>query len=95
MRSKQILKISGWDSLITSELGTLKSWFWLCFLPVLLSAVLMKDVREIFNLGFSLNFYMFQGGTNFGLIGGAQSAEGYTPVVTSYGEYWSSELPPT
>lgn len=55
----------------------------------------MKDVREIFNLGFSLNFYMFQGGTNFGLIGGAQSAEGYTPVVTSYGEYWSSELPPT
>nr|AAQ14480.1 beta-galactosidase-like protein isoform 1 [Rattus norvegicus] len=46
--------------------------------------MLMKDVREIFNLGFSLNFYMFQGGTNFGLIGGAQSAEGYTPVVTSY-----------
>ncbi|XP_034366624.1 beta-galactosidase-1-like protein 2 [Arvicanthis niloticus] len=46
--------------------------------------MLMKDVREMFILGFSLNFYMFQGGTNLGLIGGAQSSEGYTPVVTSY-----------
>ncbi|XP_031199680.1 beta-galactosidase-1-like protein 2 [Mastomys coucha] len=46
--------------------------------------ILMKNVREIFNLGFSLNFYMFQGGTNFGLIGGSESSEGHTPVVTSY-----------
>ncbi|GAB1293989.1 Beta-galactosidase [Apodemus speciosus] len=46
--------------------------------------MLMKDVREMFNLGFSLNFYMFQGGTNFGLIGGAQFLRGYMPVVTSY-----------
>uniref|UniRef100_A0A8C6HR88 Beta-galactosidase n=1 Tax=Mus spicilegus TaxID=10103 RepID=A0A8C6HR88_MUSSI len=46
--------------------------------------MLLKDIREMFHLGFSLNFYMFQGGTNFGLIGGAQSSEGYKPVVTSY-----------
>ncbi|XP_052045347.1 beta-galactosidase-1-like protein 2 [Apodemus sylvaticus] len=46
--------------------------------------MLMKDVREMFRLGFSLNFYMFQGGTNFGLIGGAHFSQGYMPVVTSY-----------
>ncbi|CAO2635705.1 Beta-galactosidase-1-like protein 2 [Lemmus lemmus] len=46
--------------------------------------MLMKDVREMFVLGFSFNFYMFQGGTNFGFIGGASSSNGYLPVVTSY-----------
>ncbi|XP_059122712.1 beta-galactosidase-1-like protein 2 [Peromyscus eremicus] len=46
--------------------------------------ILMKDVREMFILGFSFNFYMFHGGTNFGFIGGAQSSDGYQPVVTSY-----------
>ncbi|XP_035299445.1 beta-galactosidase-1-like protein 2 isoform X2 [Cricetulus griseus] len=46
--------------------------------------MLMKDVREMFLLGFSFNFYMFHGGTNFGFIGGAQSSHGYQPVVTSY-----------
>ncbi|XP_051012758.1 beta-galactosidase-1-like protein 2 [Acomys russatus] len=63
--------------------------------------MLTKDVHEMFNLGFSLNFYMFQGGTNFGFIGGAQSSNGYQPVVTSYdysalltesGEYTSEYL---
>uniref|UniRef100_A0A8C2MSW9 Beta-galactosidase n=1 Tax=Cricetulus griseus TaxID=10029 RepID=A0A8C2MSW9_CRIGR len=48
--------------------------------------MLMKDVREMFLLGFSFNFYMFHGGTNFGFIGGAQSSHGYQPVVTSYGK---------
>ncbi|CAH6858790.1 Bin2a [Phodopus roborovskii] len=46
--------------------------------------MLMKDVKEMFPLGFSFNFYMFHGGTNFGFIGGAQSSNGYLPVVTSY-----------
>ncbi|XP_060232995.1 beta-galactosidase-1-like protein 2 [Meriones unguiculatus] len=46
--------------------------------------LLRKDVFEMFSLGFSLNFYMFQGGTNFGFMGGAQSSNGYQPVVTSY-----------
>lgn len=32
----------------------------------------MKDVHEMFNLRFSLNFYMFHGGTNFGFIGGGK-----------------------
>ncbi|XP_040586020.1 beta-galactosidase-1-like protein 2 isoform X2 [Mesocricetus auratus] len=46
--------------------------------------MLMKDVHEMFILGFSFNFYMFHGGTNFGFIGGAQSSNRYLPVVTSY-----------
>nr|XP_015850935.2 beta-galactosidase-1-like protein 2 [Peromyscus maniculatus bairdii] len=46
--------------------------------------MLMKDVREMFTFGFSFNFYMFHGGTNFGFIGGAESSDGYLPVVTSY-----------
>ena len=49
--------------------------------------MLLTDVREMFILGFSFNFYMFQGGTNFGLMGGASSSNGYLPVVTSYGKY--------
>ncbi|XP_046494228.1 beta-galactosidase-1-like protein 2 [Equus quagga] len=48
--------------------------------------VLMKDVREMFNLRFSLNFYMFHGGTNFGFMGGAASLQNYLPMVTSYGK---------
>ncbi|XP_062054464.1 beta-galactosidase-1-like protein 2 [Lepus europaeus] len=46
--------------------------------------VLMKDVREMFNLKFSLNFYMFHGGTNFGFMGGAKILDNYCPAVTSY-----------
>jgi hypothetical protein len=47
----------------------------------------MKDVRELVKLRFSLNFYMFHGGTNFGFIGGAESLNGYHSVVTNYGKY--------
>ncbi|KAM5183614.1 beta-galactosidase-1-like protein 2 [Callospermophilus lateralis] len=46
--------------------------------------MLLKDVREMLKLRFSLNFYMFHGGTNFGFMGGAQHLNGYYPVVTSY-----------
>uniref|UniRef100_A0A8C8YYE5 Beta-galactosidase n=1 Tax=Prolemur simus TaxID=1328070 RepID=A0A8C8YYE5_PROSS len=46
--------------------------------------VLMKDVHEMFKLRFSLNFYMFHGGTNFGFMGGAASLNTYLPMVTSY-----------
>ncbi|XP_073922411.1 beta-galactosidase-1-like protein 2 [Castor canadensis] len=46
--------------------------------------LLMKDVRELVKLRFSLNFYMFHGGTNFGFIGGAESLNGYHSVVTNY-----------
>uniref|UniRef100_A0A8C8YSX9 Beta-galactosidase n=1 Tax=Prolemur simus TaxID=1328070 RepID=A0A8C8YSX9_PROSS len=49
-----------------------------------LYAVLMKDVHEMFKLRFSLNFYMFHGGTNFGFMGGAASLNTYLPMVTSY-----------
>ncbi|KAM9659025.1 beta-galactosidase-1-like protein 2 [Trichechus inunguis] len=49
-----------------------------------LKNVLMKDVREMFKLRFSLNFYMFHGGTNFGFMGGAMSSKNYVSMVTSY-----------
>ncbi|KAM6173399.1 beta-galactosidase-1-like protein 2 [Erethizon dorsatum] len=49
--------------------------------------VLMKDVREMFKLRFSLNFYMFHGGSNFGFMGGAEpSDDGYLPAVASSGK---------
>ncbi|KFO37315.1 Beta-galactosidase-1-like protein 3 [Fukomys damarensis] len=46
--------------------------------------VLMKDVHEMLKLRFSLNFYMFHGGTNFGFMGGAESLDVNLPAVTSY-----------
>ncbi|XP_012584806.1 PREDICTED: beta-galactosidase-1-like protein 2 [Condylura cristata] len=46
--------------------------------------MLMKDVHEMLNLQFSVNFHMFHGGTNFGFMGGARLAESFLPVVTSY-----------
>ncbi|XP_006150056.1 beta-galactosidase-1-like protein 2, partial [Tupaia chinensis] len=46
--------------------------------------MLKKDVQEMFKLRFSLNFYMFHGGTNFGFMGGAVFLNTYLPGVTSY-----------
>ncbi|XP_017900136.1 PREDICTED: beta-galactosidase-1-like protein 2 isoform X2 [Capra hircus] len=46
--------------------------------------MLMASVREMLQLRFSLNFYMFHGGTNFGFIGGAMHFQDYKPDVTSY-----------
>uniref|UniRef100_E1BGB7 Uncharacterized protein n=1 Tax=Bos taurus TaxID=9913 RepID=E1BGB7_BOVIN len=47
-------------------------------------AVLMESVREMLKLRFSLNFYMFHGGTNFGFTGGAAFPGHRLPMVTSY-----------
>ncbi|XP_023559591.1 beta-galactosidase-1-like protein 2 isoform X2 [Octodon degus] len=46
--------------------------------------MLRKDVLEMFKLRFSLNFYMFHGGTNFGFMSGAEALDIYLPAVTSY-----------
>ncbi|CAK7319075.1 Beta-galactosidase-1-like protein 2 [Vulpes lagopus] len=46
--------------------------------------MLKKEVREMFNASFSLNFYMFHGGTNFGFMGGSTSLDNYLPMITSY-----------
>ena len=45
-----------------------------------------KTLRDIVRRGASLNFYMFHGGTNFGFMNGALTAETgyYTADVTSY-----------
>ncbi|XP_010842051.1 PREDICTED: beta-galactosidase-1-like protein 3 [Bison bison bison] len=47
-------------------------------------SVLMESVREMLKLRFSLNFYMFHGGTNFGFMGGAAFPGHRLPMVTSY-----------
>ncbi|XP_055403368.1 beta-galactosidase-1-like protein 2 [Bubalus kerabau] len=46
--------------------------------------MLMESVREMLKLRFSLNFYMFHGGTNFGFMGGAAFPGHRLPMVTSY-----------
>ncbi|XP_060978115.1 beta-galactosidase-1-like protein 2, partial [Dama dama] len=49
--------------------------------------ILMHEAREMLQLRFSLNFYMFHGGTNFGFMGGAAFRGHRLPMVTSYGKY--------
>ncbi|XP_046927912.1 beta-galactosidase-1-like protein 2 [Lynx rufus] len=49
------------------------------------SHMLMKQIRDMFNYSFSLNFYMFHGGTNFGFMGGSAVLDNYLPMITSYG----------
>lgn len=45
----------------------------------------VETVEEILEAGASINFYMFHGGTNFGLMNGANYEYGkYQPTVTSY-----------
>ncbi|MBT0770947.1 beta-galactosidase [Kineosporia sp. J2-2] len=39
---------------------------------------------EILRVGGSVNFYMFHGGTNFGMTNGANDKGAYVPLVTSY-----------
>lgn len=44
----------------------------------------VETVRKILEMGASINFYMFHGGTNFGLMNGANYDGKYQPTVTSY-----------
>ncbi|WP_416147555.1 beta-galactosidase [Salipaludibacillus sp. HK11] len=39
---------------------------------------------ELLDKGWSVNFYMFHGGTNFGFMNGANHYETYDPTITSY-----------
>ncbi|KMM36889.1 glycoside hydrolase family 35 protein [Guptibacillus hwajinpoensis] len=47
-----------------------------------------KEASEVFqklmDMGASVNFYMFHGGTNFGFYNGANHYEKYAPTITSY-----------
>jgi len=40
--------------------------------------------REMIEMGASVNFYMFHGGTNFGFYNGANYFDEYKPTITSY-----------
>lgn len=42
------------------------------------------ELDKMLELGFSVNLYMFHGGTNFGFYNGANYQESYAPTVTSY-----------
>ncbi|MBP1966579.1 glycoside hydrolase family 35 protein [Paenibacillus aceris] len=45
----------------------------------------VADVLDrMLNLGASVNFYMFHGGTNFGFYNGANYGDAYEPTITSY-----------
>ncbi|EPY82868.1 hypothetical protein CB1_000614013 [Camelus ferus] len=50
--------------------------------------LVMRDAREMLAFRFSLNFYMFHGGTNFGFMGGSAPLHNYLSTVTSYGKSW-------
>ena len=47
-----------------------------------------KDVADVLDkmlqMGASVNFYMFHGGTNFGFYNGANYSDKYEPTITSY-----------
>ena len=44
----------------------------------------VKDYKEMLEMGASVNFYMFHGGTNFGFYNGANYQAVYEPTITSY-----------
>jgi len=43
-----------------------------------------ETLDKMLKLGFSVNLYMFHGGTNFGFMNGANYNEKYEPTITSY-----------
>lgn len=43
-----------------------------------------EELDKMLQLGFSVNLYMFHGGTNFGFYNGANYQEVYAPTITSY-----------
>ncbi|XP_043937104.1 beta-galactosidase-1-like protein 2 isoform X1 [Protopterus annectens] len=45
---------------------------------------MMEIVGDILQKGFSINLYMFHGGTNFGFMNGATDFNQYKPLITSY-----------
>ncbi|KAK2163294.1 hypothetical protein LSH36_82g04009 [Paralvinella palmiformis] len=47
------------------------------------TTTVIKTMRDMLDMGASVNLYMFEGGTNFGYMNGADPV--YKPVVTSYG----------
>lgn len=44
----------------------------------------VDTLDQMLSLGYSVNLYMFHGGTNFGFYNGANYQEKYAPTVTSY-----------
>jgi beta-galactosidase len=43
-----------------------------------------REIGWMLQQGYSLNLYMFHGGTSFGFMSGANSGKNYTPTITSY-----------
>jgi beta-galactosidase len=48
------------------------------------AAEIAAELEVMLELGASVNFYMFHGGTNFGLMNGANHIQRYEPTVSSY-----------
>ncbi len=48
------------------------------------SKEVLIEFKKMLDMGGSVNFYMFHGGTNFGFMNGSNYADGIQPTVTSY-----------
>jgi beta-galactosidase len=61
-------------------------WFdwWGAFHHTTSAADSAAELETLLESGASVNFYMFHGGTNFGLTNGANDKGRYLPIVTSY-----------
>ncbi|MFB5763726.1 glycoside hydrolase family 35 protein [Paenibacillus medicaginis] len=61
-------------------------WFdhWMESHQVRPAAEIVEELEAMLELGASVNFYMFHGGTNFGLMNGANHIQHYEPTVSSY-----------
>lgn len=51
-------------------------------------APLLAELQWMLENNTSFNFYMFHGGTTFGMMAGANEYENYTPTVSSY-DFWA------
>lgn len=67
------------------------SEFWCGWFDHLYEAHHTREAKDVcdslipfFENGYSFNFYMFHGGTNFGFMNGANNDEKYQPIVTGY-----------
>ncbi|XP_023559598.1 beta-galactosidase-1-like protein 2 isoform X2 [Octodon degus] len=79
-----LLNIQGNQPKMVMEYWT--GWFdsWGSPHNILDSSEVLEMVTAITNAGFSINLYMFHGGTNFGFINGAMHFNEYKSDVTSY-----------
>ena len=83
--------IASYTDKLNPEYPLMVSEFWVGWYTMWGEKRSTRDGQEMTNMlktlleaGFSVNFYMFHGGTNFGFTNGALHSEHYTSDITSY-----------